>query len=647
MTILKLKSMQKSKFVHFSSKRKVLEYAFGVKNWDKIHKNGDIGVSTTDIVNELQGIASELIENNKKTKVFEFATIAKIYKIQDDEPSYFGMYFSKWEDKDRIYINNRFDSIETIVKSVRLLIREAREPDEFMFKAKVGTGNETNDCLFDAILKAHSFDKHKLPSIINSAKKFKTFFKYERNDKVDIFEVVSELEKILKCSFEIVGDRTYISKDLRHRNIKLKVKNQHVTLMCNKNKSYGYGMKLKPVSKDNIIPFCIIGGVYTIYMNDELLEVTECQYSEMKKRNDLLMIYCDDIDELKKQKQKYIKQADYFLSINKKINFYRSPYVQNIAFDIWRTLSSIETVPVELDDLEAVACDESNHGGIHYAKPGIYKNSTEYDMNKMYMYYMSHTSFTFPTEPAERKIITSQEINDAEFFQYGNYYAKVTGTSKFMAPSVLNTYQWHTHFALTIAKEENMTIEMYENKNSINSLLYPKNRANGKRNFDKYSEFAYKIREDVKNEKYIDTAKNFTSSLWGFFGSKKKKQLERKKDECIDLDTYNWDSFQEMKKAKNGGYKITYTPDGKIFKYPYARLATFLTSFCRLQLYRILKKYNLIKYVVHINTDGFTLSDGAVLPKKLIDSEEPGKFKIVKNNKTIHVINSTCKTQVI
>ena len=108
--VLKLTESGESKFAHFASKQRVLEYRFDVIDWDRKDKRGKYeGVAINDIIDELKNRMTEVIGN--QIDDFEFATVTDVYAVRKiekygrttEELKHVGNYFSKWTDHKRIY----------------------------------------------------------------------------------------------------------------------------------------------------------------------------------------------------------------------------------------------------------------------------------------------------------------------------------------------------------------------------------------------------------------------------------------------------------------------------------------------------------------------------------------------------------------
>ena len=112
------------------------------------------------------------------------------------------------------------------------------------------------------------------------------------------------------------------------------------------------------------------------------------------------------------------KYCFYFYLYDNYLDFNKSQYINKLIYDKWRLLTSgFLDEPSPLTELEQVACSQSNRGGLHYnskIKNDILKNNNVYyyDINKMYLYTISHENFIFPNHQGEQLTLNSNEFNE-------------------------------------------------------------------------------------------------------------------------------------------------------------------------------------------------------------------------------------------
>lgn len=569
----------------------------------------------------------KFIKRNKDWKNYKYNIFAEYYDAISGKSITNGYkHCSKISNLDNLRFNT-YDSLSYYVDKFTVNVYHNNN-------SKIAGDNDKNDCVFLSILQAFNYDKSKLPKLINKDYKFKKYLGYEREDKVDVVDSISKIEKLFKnVSFNICGDVEYNSIETKSMNIRLKVKNNHCQLMNNKGK--------KPIitinqDKLKIISYCFSDcGEYVLtYNGQKQNKINMNEYIELKKnnyKNNIIKILADDKDDLENKYNEYIDKIDFYQKdTNGKINFKICNSVGFIAFERWRYLSKNINTPEELTNLEENALCYSNRGGLHYGSRQTIDTIYEYDQNNMYLHYMRLLNFTFPNkQPDEIKKITTDEFNDyyntKKYLAFGIYKCKITGDSIYVPNSQKNDYQWHNHHTLTISLLEKCKIEM-DMTIGCNVLYYTKNRLNGNKVFGDYSKEMNDMKMRHKGTKYYDTSKLFSTALHGYF-TKKNKSIQRyNMNEIIDIDPYNIIWKKETKNEKYVTFKMQNTDNG-IFKNNYARIGSFLTGYCRLKLYELLKSNFKDDEILYINTDGFQTTKP--LPDKYIGNLM-GMFKIVK-----------------
>ena len=74
---------------------------------------------------------------------------------------------------------------------------------------KGGCDNETNDCLYDAIIASLNTTR-RLPVSVNSAYKLKCKLKLSRDSKIDI-ALIPKIEQLMKTRINVTGDHSHVS----------------------------------------------------------------------------------------------------------------------------------------------------------------------------------------------------------------------------------------------------------------------------------------------------------------------------------------------------------------------------------------------------------------------------------------------------
>ena len=630
----------------FFGKYKAFQFTYEVKGWKKD------GNELKSIEERIKKIVFQLPGYEK----LKFALNAEYYKlvniIDQKTKKVTGTRFirlnrwfiSRMQPADNIEFNKKLqESIEDLyVSRFQIISTDKNSPKIYEQELDDAVGNdEHNDCVYNAILKAYNFKIEYLPSVINKAYKFKRHFEYERDDKVHLLDIIDELQKLLKASIEVVGDVTYFPTNKKQKHIKLKCKGNHVTLQCNEGKASTDFYRFRAVSKDD---------VYSMYYKDDnsvfvyngasVKTMPRDKYIELKDKSIFIKSTDETQESLEITRDALLEKADYFKTLtNGKIDFYKSQYNATIAYEIWRQFSKTLQQPEELTDIEHQIFNKSsaggaNMGGVHYATAGTFNNCTDYDQNNMYSYYMQHPKFTFPNTQGIEGYLTTKELNELKFFNYGLYKCKIIGSTKWIPNSHANKFHWVTHFILTLAKKEKLSIVMCED-NQVNWMYY-KGRRHGSIAFRSTVEYFLELRNKVKEE-YVQDAKGFLTSLHGYFCEKNVKAKVVKQEDKFDYCKHNMREYIPSFTEPGSG-RAFYEKKTKIFKRPHARIGAFLTSFARLQLYETLHENKIHnESIVMLNTDGFILKD-QILPSTLLGPVY-GQFKQVHQG-TVEVKNS-------
>src|SRR5690606_33328899 len=132
-------------------------------------------------------------------------------------------------------------------------------------------------------------------------------------------------------------------------------------------------------------------------------------------------------------------------------------------------------------------------------------NGFTYDMNSMYLYYMSSAGFTIPTKQEEFEYITNEAFKNIKFYHYGIYRCKITDKHKLFKPSKDNYY---THFDLELCKVLKINVDIIED-GQANCMLYKSGRINGNKMFGPYVEYMFDLKKKGLPVKDISTL------LWG------------------------------------------------------------------------------------------------------------------------------------
>jgi hypothetical protein len=257
-------------------------------------------------------------------------------------------------------------------------------------------------------------------------------------------------------------------------------------------------------------------------------------------------------------------------------------------------------------------------GGLVYSDNGEHKDAICIDQNSMYGYYMSNDKFLLPTGEGELKNMTEDEFNNLKFYPVGIYRCVITSTNnEFNKLFRFNKTNYYTYNDLNLAKQLKFDIKIITDS-GYNALIYDSmTRIQGSKIYGSLIEYLYKLKRDTKDA-YV---KKIMSSLWG----SQCEILKYTTKVNYDIETHIEKSIIDIHKYDDA-VKVISVDYEKYYKTNYARVGTFLTSFCRLNLAKtILSTVKDINNVKRIFTDSFTIVNEEY--KHLLGSEI-GKFKV-------------------
>jgi hypothetical protein len=514
---------------------------------------------------------------------------------------------------DFYYTQSMVSKFEFLIKSTKTRKIKTR---------RAGTDNH-NDCIYNCIYQSFGYNKELMK--MKQPHKLKEILGYERNDKIELTDDnLKKIEELFNISFTICGDLEYKSKEMKHFNINLKLQNEHVKLLCNENRE----TRLYERKEQNIYTYCFESDNVIYFDGNNKTVINIADYDNLKKQ-EILLIQCKNSDELENKRNEYLNKSKIIKKETKgMINFYKSGYHSNIAYDIFKTVTKSLTEPQQLDIQEHYILDRAFRGGLHYAEKGEFEDCYDYDLNAMYSTYMNSSDFNFPTSKPEYKTITEDEFNKfTTFYPYGIYNVIITGKHKY---SYLPTDKeiWVCHYDLNNCKKMNLNISI--NNVNNNALIY-KDRIKGYKVFSTFTNMMEKYINIEELQDYKQDIKKVRNSLWGYMARKNTKQLIIKKDSNFSIDDY----FLEEYENRVNCVSIKITDKNEIFKNSWCRMSIFLTAYCRYKMMDIILKNDTDNNIICVNTDGF------ISTKKLnLDiGANFGQWKI-KNKGTATIHNS-------
>ena len=189
---------------------------------------------------------------------------------------------------------------------------------------------------------------------------------------------------------------------------------------------------------------------------------------------------------------------------------------------------------------------------------------------------------------------------------------------------------YYTHYDLQGAKKLGLKIELIDN-GEPNTILY-KTRASGKLYFHNIVQQLYDIKQKMKSDNSdCKLANQILQRLWGALCSKNKQYV--KSGEKFDISDSKY-AYTSLKVITPDNVVGVYAEKGKLFKYSYARLGTFLTSITRMKMIDYILPIN--AHVYRAFTDSIILDANHVInPTHLKIGGNIGDFKVVQSGQCI------------
>jgi len=536
-------------------------------------------------------LRNELIQDGKLNDDYEYK-ITALY--QDMFRSNLGGFSTQYKDLEILDPREVYKTVFKVIPKVfQLIVYLRKNKNE---KAGGNSVDNGNKCLFRCINEAIKNQKY-----FKYDNQLKKFLGVESEDKVN-YKLLPKLEDKIKANIYLIGNYTYTSNKTYAKSIHLKLDKGHYTLVAHNSKQL-----LKSVShKQKEVIFYFKNqkdGVISTYDGKELKthELTPDIINKIKdciikhKEKTLRYIGITKNQDLKEEYNNFVKDADEILNAtNGKINLYKNPNYQGEALRIFYNCSKCVN-PEVMTTIESLWHKKCFKGGLRFTKPGLYNNTTGYDINKQYTSILTHPNFKIPIKQGIFK--TLDKLNN-EYLNYGIYRVKITNTNN--TNNILfkfNIDNYYTHFDIKRAlKLDNLKIELIQD-GEANALLYTGNKTiSGAVMFKPYFDFI----NEFYNAKTKQALKKLMNILWGSLMMKNTTKLDSK-SKFASADG-NIQSIIPLKKC----LLLTYEDIDKPYKFDYARLGAFLTSNARASISRIIEPYQ--DQVIYLHTDGFMLT---------------------------------------
>jgi len=541
----------------------------------------------------------------------------------------------------------------------------------------VGCTNETNDCLYDAIMTG--FGKKK-PEVLESAEIFKDWLGVDRKDLIHI-KLVPKIEKKLKVNINLCGSHQYVNDKVKYpRSMTIRIWKGHVervfAISEYKQLKYGYnewfkGRKYPIFYKkltDGTIKLCRLENVKDgnpIVWHEDLSFLDK--FYQDKKLADTYFL--KEVDQEKEKNE--VGKTVYVLpepedvienKVEEWVLFQRATYQQlkgraSGACNLFRCKGSYRVaalhyfytlLPKSLNcdpysrDEHQYLCEDfwlrsAMGGALTYAeKDTKLENVYDYDVNSMYGSIMC--SMDFITRQGEFGVLFEMPEKIKKKDYYSIFRCKITGIDeKVFQRSRTNFY---TGFDVKTAQEEGYNIEIMRD-GLPNVLTYSKKcRVSGEEVFGQFIRDMYLLKSTG-----VECAKFVMNSLWGSLCMRVLKELNTLNGHVHIEDPVLIHSLYFRCKINGKRHyavkvyekeSLQNCPDIRIkqFKYNMARFGPFLLALGRRMMANTIREHkDKIKYV---HTDGFISTEE--IPELPI-SKELGEWK-VKPYKSAHIIHT-------
>ena len=472
-----------------------------------------------------------------------------------------------------------------------------------------------NDCLFEAIESVYG----KLPKIIRTADKFKKFLNLSRYCRVSI-ELIPKIEEVLNCRISVYGSHIYSSSRDSTKHINLYLRGSHYSVHRGKTSmKQTKDVSFVPKTPEFIYSYSQAKDGINIFQSEMILIGVE-QFREMKKSYKYLLLK-SKIGEEEQTRNEFITNQKIVLD-ELGINLFKYSSLATASMDIWKNTSAV-VEPDEIDFAEDSFLSCAFKAGIRYAEVGYSGVSWLYDINSMYPYIMTHQRANFPIKEGVAMTITEFD----SYVKYGIYHCKIEGEHKLFTHNPKNYY---THHDINLANLLKLSVSLITGKGH-NFYYYEKSKLEtGARYFGNYINALY------PHKAKGGIFKQLLNTLWGALASRNYTNTYIK---MIASDDVRVEAPPDLVRLdfdfKTGLSHFKSLPRDQIsFRYSYARIAVFLTSFARYQFAKMVLPYT--SQIIRIHTDSILTNvaiDGLPISEKL------GEWKVEHEGINIKILN--------
>ena len=446
-----------------------------------------------------------------------------------------------------------------------------------------GGADAHNDCLYNCL---HLYLYDRLPW--KTPEELKKYLKLKRNDKVSIDCIKKIEEKLKTYAINVRGDYIYSSTVQSNKIINLILSDEHYSIDRNVD-----NCKCKYISYSKRIPVFIDKKTNECYNGDEIIK------KPLKKDFKYLLINRENYKvSIQEEYKDYIQTADILYKESNGILDLRKGDIKTTALNLFDRFTKFLLNPDRILQDEAFWISEANMGAIITAEK--YKGKAyKYDIKSMYP-SMLKNPLKFPIKRGEFKLLSTEEFNKMQYFQFGIYRVIVepsedTHTNKLFR---FHKHHYYTHTTLEHAKLLKLKMNIIQD-DKANFLYYSPEKLIGCNEvFTTYIDYLFELKE-----RKVPKVKLILNILWGALCQVDKHRLSLSKNKIIDLgedgDIYSMKPDNKNEKI----LRIITTKQTKYYTTGFARLSPFLISKGRFMIASICYPHR--EHIKYCHTDGF------------------------------------------
>ena len=316
-------------------------------------------------------------------------------------------------------------------------------------------------------------------------------------------------------------------------------------------------------------------------------------YAESK----FCFIQCEKDKTMKQTYIDFITKADILKeATNGRINLYKTGgNLKKWSLELFRQMNlNIQPEQIQPDEHEFI--ESAKCGSLVWAKNGYKGKAYKKDMVSMYPYILKNQKFMIPIKRGEFKKITKKEFDKMDYYNFGIYRVKITGSDYRIFR--YNKRNYYTHYDLAVAKKRSYKMELIED-DKPNFLFYGKDcRINGDVMFNQFVDYLFPLKK-----KQIDGAKDILNTIWGAMCEKNRMKLFADNNKLCEIGSDKIVEKTIPLNLEKEQYLIHAVKRKKIYLSDFARIGPFILSCGRKLIGDII--YPQLDNVVRLNTDRF------------------------------------------